>query len=145
MLIHSDKAPRLWIKMSFFITKATPVYNMRPGMTYVPVIPAHELRTWVEHGLVRVALCFTIIRAGLKWAHEGLLWNFTKEINKLGQLYWDCFKCAGIPKCSLNSCQAICHYKTLYQLSTQHFMCVEKSLQWFYAARFIYHNLAYLS
>lgn len=95
MLIRSDKAPRLWIKMSFFITKLTPVYNRRPGMTYVPVILAREQRgVWGEHGLVRVALCFTIIRAWLKWAHEGVIWIFTIEMNSFGQLHWDRIKCA---------------------------------------------------
>lgn len=82
------------IKMSFFITKVTPVYNRRPGMTYVPVILACEQRKWGEHGLVRVALCFTIIRAWVKWAHEGVLCNFTTEMNSFGQLHWDHIKCA---------------------------------------------------
>lgn len=63
-------------------------------MTYVPVILACEQRgVWGEHGLVRVALCFTIIRAWLKWAHEGVILIFTIEMNSFGQLHWDCIKC----------------------------------------------------
>lgn len=87
-------------------------------MTYVPVILAREQGKWGEHGLICAALRFTVIRAQMKWAHEGVLWIFTIGINSFEQLDWDPIKCAdtSVPTRSPNSVHAICHNKTLHQL-----------------------------
>lgn len=144
MLIRSDKAPRLWIKMSFFITTATPVYNRGSGMTYVPVILACEQRKWGERGLLRSALCFTIIRVWLKWAHRGVLWIFTIEMNLFGQVHWDCIKCRYlIPMCSLNSQHAICHNKHLYHLKFN--ACEKTFVPWLYIPFFFYGYVGWLT
>lgn len=104
MLICSDKAPRFWIKMPLFITKLTPVYNRRPGMTYEPVILACGQKTSRRVGLAGVGdqtgpgwyvwPCASLsLGVRLKWAHRGVLWSFTTEMNSLGQLNWGCVKC----------------------------------------------------
>lgn len=102
MLICSDIVPRFWIKMPLFITKLTPVYNRRPGMTYEPVILACGQKTSGRVGLGGgqtgpgwyVWPCVSLsLGARLKWAHRGVLWSFTTEMNSFGQLNWGCVKC----------------------------------------------------